>query len=211
MNGNLLPVAVDIETSGVDKVKCGIWQIGAVDLNTMEEFLDEARINDEDEVVNIPGGKPCLEVIGKTEEELRDKNKQSQKQLLEKFFNWVGERKMKNFVCQNPQFDLVFLEIKAKKYGLDKQFHFRAFDTHSITQTRFFDLNKKFLIRGEEDFSGMDLTNVLKFCGFPEDPRKSHNALEDAKLTAECFLRLMFGKNLFPEYAEFKIPRELKK
>ena len=38
-----------------------------------------------------------------------------------------------------------------------------------------------------------------------------HNALEDAKLAAECFTRLMDGKNLFPEYSQFKVPGELRK
>ena len=31
------PIVMDIETSGLDLVKCGIWQIGAIDLNTMEK------------------------------------------------------------------------------------------------------------------------------------------------------------------------------
>ncbi len=204
----MMPIILDIETSGIDKVGCGIWQIGAIDLNnTKEFFLQEGRIDDEDEIINLPApAKPVLEIIGKTEEELRDKNKQSQKQLLEKFFKWVNRRLMKNFLCQNPQFDVAFLEIKAMKYGLNMTFHYRSFDLHNIAQTRFCDLNKKFLIK--EDHSDMSLTNILKFCGM-EDNRKAHNALEDCKLTGECFSRLMFGKNLFPEYAEFKIPEVL--
>ena len=44
------PIVLDLETSGIDKVKCGVWQIGAYDLNTMEEFFDDARIDDEDKV-----------------------------------------------------------------------------------------------------------------------------------------------------------------
>ena len=56
----------------------------------------------------------------------------------------------------------------------------------------------------------MGLKNILTFCGM-QDNRKVHNALEDAKLTAECFSRLVYGKNLFPEYAQFKIPMGLKK
>ena len=36
-----------------------------------------------------------------------------------------------------------------------------------------------------------------------------HNALEDSKLTAECFSRLLYGKNVFPKYSQFKIPRYL--
>ena len=199
------PIVLDLETSGIDKVKCGVWQIGAYDLNTMEEFFDDARIDDEDKVE-----EGALKVTGKTEEELREPSKQSQKELLEKFFRWVENRKMKNLLCQNPQFDVGFLEIKAKKYGLEMPFHFRSFDLHSIAQTKYYDLHKEFLIRKNEDYSGMNLTNILKFCGI-EDNRKAHNALEDAKLTAECFSRLIYGKNLFQEYAKYEIPEVLRK
>ena len=68
------PIVLDLETSGLDKVNCGIWQIGAIDLNNQEEFLEEGRIDDED-----VAQEGALRVIGKTEEELRDKNKRSQK------------------------------------------------------------------------------------------------------------------------------------
>ncbi|MCK5149906.1 3'-5' exonuclease [Candidatus Pacearchaeota archaeon] len=199
------PIVLDIETSGIDKVKCGIWQIGAYDLNTGEEFLQESRIDDEDEILNLTD-KPIFEVIGKTEAELRNVNKQPQKQMLVNFFGWVKQRPMKNFLCQNPQFDVTFLDIKARRYELKIPFHYRSFDLHNIAQTRYFDLNEKFLIK--EDRSGMDLTNVLKFCGM-EDNRQAHNALEDCKLTGECFSRLIYGKNLFPEYAEYKISEVL--
>lgn len=204
-----LPIVLDIETSGIDKLKCGIWQIGAYDLNTGEEFLQEARIDEDDKIINEPDvKKPVLEVIGKTEEELRDNKKQSQKDMTKKFFSWMEKRKLKNFLCQNPQFDVAFLEIKARKYGLKKTFHYRSFDMHSIAQTKYIELNNRFLI--EEDRSGMGLTNILAFCGI-KDERKAHNALEDAKLTAECFSRLIYGKNLLPEYSKIPVPKVLKK
>jgi DNA polymerase III epsilon subunit-like protein len=203
MNGQLLPIVLDIETSGLDLLDSGIWQIGAIDLNTMDKFFEEARIDDEDKIQ-----EKALNLINKTEKELRNKENQSQKELLKKFTKWVDKRKMKNFICQNPQFDISFLKIKIKKYGIDFQFHHRAFDTHSIAQTKFNDLNNNLLIN--ENYSGMGLTNILNFCGIKDD-RQMHNAFEDSKLTAECFNRLMFGKTLFPEFNEFEIPEGLKK
>ena len=204
MNKQLLPIVLDIETSGIDAVKCGIWQIGAVDLNNPEiYFLQESRIDDEDEVE-----EGALKVIGKTEKELKDKSKQSQKQLLENFFEWVDKRTMKNFLCQNPQFDVTRLEIKAMNYGLKMPFHYRSFNLHDYAQAKYFDLNKKFLIK--ENHSDMGLKNILNFCGMT-DNRKAHNALEDAKLTGECFYRLIQGKNIFPEYSKNKIPEILLK
>jgi len=214
MNEQSLPIVLDIETSGVHPAENGIWQIGAVDLNTMEEFLEEARIDDDDLVID-----GSLRIFEKTEEELRDKNKQSQKELVESFFNWLETRKMKNLLCHLPDFDQGFLRNKSKKYFNTDPFwpdHHRAFDIHTIAQVKFFELNEKLLTK-EDNNSDMSLRNILKLCGI-EDTRKGHstegtphNALEDAKLTAECFSRLMFGKNLFPEYSKFEIPQELKK
>lgn len=145
--------------------------------------------------------------IDKTEKEFRSQEKQSQKDMIIKFFKWVAERKVKNFLCQNPQFDFAFLEIKARKYGLKIPFHYRSFDLHSIAQMKFHLLNKKFLIK--EDHSDMGLTNILEFCGM-QDNRKSHNALEDCRITGECFSRLIDRRKLFREYSQFEIPEYLR-
>ena len=221
MKSGIMPVVLDLEMSGLDVVKCGIWQIGAIDLNTMEEFLEESRIDDEDSI-----DREALVVIGKTEEELRDEDKQSQKEMIEKFFRWVAGRAMRNVLCQNPQFDVGFIDIRAKKYGLKKPFQFRTFDLHSISQTTYHKINGEFFIRSSKEpgtfESDMNLTNILKMCGVPDKRTQvidgkitqkgnPHNALEDCKLTGECFYRLIFGKNLFPEYSKYKIPKELMK
>jgi len=208
-------IVVDIETSGVNYVDSGIWQIGAIDILTKEEFFQESRIDEEDSV-----NEEALLVIGKTEKQLRESTRQSQKQLLINFFKWYSKRKNKLLIAQNPQFDFVFLEVKAKKYGLKSPFGHRAFDLHSIGALRYLQTNGKFLV--EKGASGMSLSRIIQFCGL-SDPRivlvkgkviregKSHNALGDAKLEAECFSRLVLGKNLFSEYSRFPIPIALRK
>ena len=145
------PIVVDLETSGLNKVQCGIWQIGAIDLNNNEEFFEEGRIDEEDFVE-----KGALKVIGKSEEELRDENKQSQKELIDKFFKWVGTRNVRNLLCQNPQFDITFLELKAIKYDLKKTFQHRAFDLHSIAQVIHFNVNNTFLVKNNEKNSKIE-------------------------------------------------------
>jgi len=81
-------------------------------------------------------------------------------------------------------------------------------------------LNGKFLI--EKENSGLGLSGIIKFCGF-NDPRiiigkgkviqggKSHSAIGDARIEAECFSRLVFGKGFFQEYSKFSLPIELRK
>jgi DNA polymerase-3 subunit epsilon len=200
-------IVVDIETSGVDLVKCGIWQIGAVDFDNPDRFfLQEARIDDED-IIFEKGKVKLFDIIGKTEEQLRDKTKQSQKELIQKFFKWCEKSKVKNFMCENPQFDVAFLEIKAMKYGLKFPFHYRAFDFHSVAQMKHLQSKGKFLIK---EGCSAGLKHLMPFCGI-QDERGFHNALEDAKLTAECFSRVFKGKNLIKEYGKFPIPEYLKK
>ncbi|MBR9701382.1 3'-5' exonuclease [Candidatus Pacearchaeota archaeon] len=201
-------IVLDIETSGGDYVENGIWQIGAIDIENPENyFLEEVRI-DEGDTVN----ERALLIIGKTEEELRDKNKQSQKELIGNFLNWCDSIQNRDLLCHNPQFDQAFIKVKTMKYFKKDPFsppnHHRAFDLHTIAQIKFFGLNKKFLLKGGNN--DMGLRNTLQFCGL-KDERGHHNALEDAKLTAECFSRLVHGKNLFPEFSKFEIPNYLKK
>lgn len=211
---SLKPIVMDLETSGLDIETSGIWQIGAIDLNTMEEFLEEGRIDDGD-IIN----EDSLIVIGKTEEQLRDKNKQSQKELLEKFFKWINEKaKSKIFLCQNPQFDVSWLYLRLQKYGLKKPFNYRAFDLHTIAQIIYQKINGEFLFKVKG--SDMNLGRIIEFVGMKDERIKMrnrevveegtpHNALEDSKLTGECFSRLVYGKKLFKKYDKFEIPKYL--
>ena len=209
-----LPIVLDLEMSGLNPNENGIWQVGAIDLNNPEKiFFEESRIDDDESI-----DPEALKVIGKTEEQLRDEKKQSQQEMVEKLFAWIELRPLRNLLCQNPQFDAGFLAEKARKYRLKKTFHYRSFDLHSISQTVFHRIKGKFSTH--EHNSTMDLKSILEFCGVPDlriqmkdgkviQEGNPHNALEDCKLTGECFSRLIFGKNFFPEYAKYKIPSYL--
>lgn len=193
-------IVLDIETSGGPALdKYGIWQIGAIDLETGEEFLEEARIDDEDEIM-----QEALKIIGKTEKELRDRKKQSQKEMINKFLKWVEARKIKNIACLHPQFDIAFLWLKMEKYGLkSKCFGFpdyqRMWDLHTLAQIVYYKKNKKYLVK--DNHSDMGLRNILGMFGIKDERKhnvdgkisegKPHNALEDAKLEALCFKKLM--------------------
>lgn len=210
-------IVIDIETSGnFDPVKNGIWQIGAVEFENPENtFLEESKIDDEDDIED-----EALKVTGKTIEELRDKTKQSQKQLLENFFNWISKIENKTIIAHNTPFDYGFLVLKAKKYNLEIPFQHRTFDLHVIASMKYFEIKKKFLMR--EGKSEMNLPKVIEFCGMKDNriqlkdkeivkEGKPHNALEDAKLEAECFSRIVYGRILFSEFKKFPVPDYLKK
>jgi DNA polymerase III epsilon subunit-like protein len=202
---NFFMIVVDIECSGVDLEKCGIWQIGAVEIeNPSNTFLEEARV-EEDSIFLLDPMTP-EKLFGKTEKELRDKGKQSEKQLLENFFKWCSKIDNRLFICQHPQFDHAFLEHKGRKYDLKFPTNYKVFDLHSIAHFKYFELNKEFIFKG--GLSDMGLKRILSFAGM-EDTREEHNALEDAKLSAEAFNRIVYGKSLLEEYSKFKIPAEL--
>ena len=204
-------IILDLESSGGPAERVGLWQIGAIDLDTMDEFFSESRIDEEDLIT-----QDSLKIIGKTEKELRDSSKQTTKEMLISFFKWIEKRKTKNFLSQCPQvLDFPILRMKAEKYNLKFPIAYRTFDLHSIAQTIYYQINKKFLYVG--DSSDMGLANIQNFCGM-KDTRvhikegkvtqdgTPHNALEDAKIQAECFSRLVYGKSLLQEYAQFPIP-----
>jgi len=189
--------------------------------NPSNTFLEEARIDYTDEIDD-----EALKVIGKTEEYLRDKKKQSQKQLLKHFFEWVSKIKDKQMICHVLQYDYSFLRIKAYTYRLEFPIPHRGYDLHALAQLKFHQIKGKFKLKEkngsiESDFG---LPNILEFCGI-EDERvriemgtgkvlkegKPHDGLEDAKLEAECFYRIVHGKGLSKEYGKFKVPDYLKK
>ena len=193
-------IALDIESSGLDSGSCGIWQIGALELeNPQNSFFEEARIDKEDIII-----EEALELTGKTEADLRDSGKQSQKQLILNFLEWAKTCKTRIMVGQNIGWDISFIQNKCIKYNiLDKlrdAINFRALDIHTLAQLRYKEKHGEFLLK-EDGRSDMNLSNAIKFCGL-EDTRAvmedgkivkegtPHNALEDAKLTAECFRRL---------------------
>ena len=215
-------IVLDIESSGIDTGKCGIWQIGSIDLNHPKNyFLEEARIDDEDMVM-----QGALEVIGKTEKELRNPKKQSQKQLILNYLNWRGTCEEKITMGQNIGWDLNFIQNRCLKYDIMDKFRKstgqRGMDLQTIAQEKYKEVYGKYLLK-ENGNSNMNLFGVLNFCGIPDQRKQvddkgtaskegtAHSALEDCKLEGECYWRLENDKSLFPEYAQFEIPEVLKK
>ncbi|MDD5193767.1 MAG: 3'-5' exonuclease [Candidatus Nanoarchaeia archaeon] len=194
-------IVLDIEATGLNSIQNGLLSIGALCFdNPRQQFYEECRI-DEGDVVS----EEALRINGFTKEQIFDKNKQTQEELIKRFFKWVSEQEVRIFAGHNVGFfDLNFIKHKAVKYNLDIKTRYRSIDLGSVAQLIYFQINKKFLIDDYRE-SAMSLREVLNFCGI-NDERKVHNALEDAKLAAECFSRLIHGKGLFKEYDNFKIP-----
>ena len=199
-------IVLDIETTGLDSLKNGIVSIGAVSFNNPNEiFYEECRI-DSDDVID----EEALKINGFTKEQITDKNKQSQSELINNFYFWLGKQDNRILAGHNIGFfDLNFIKAKVIKYNIIIKSRHRSIDLCSVAQTKYFEIYKDFLI---DDFkeNAMNLPNILKFCGL-KDNRNKHNALEDAKLAAECFSRLFNGRILFNEYEKYPVPNYLMK
>jgi len=209
-------IVMDIETTGLSPIKNGIVEIAALKFeNPNICFQTLCRIDDE-EIDPV-----ALEVNGQSVEEVKDLNRSSQKEALVKFFEWIKEQEDFCVIGQNVgEFDWRFINIKAEKYGLDFPLHKRSLDLHTLVFFRYFQVYRKFPI--ENGKSLMNLNKILEFVGIKDERKyvsggkvvkegKFHGALEDCKLEAECFSRLIYGKGLFDEYAKFPIPEYLKR
>ena len=196
-------IIVDIETSGLDPLKHGILEIGAIKFENPEIFYQSySRLDEDDEI-----DPRALQINGQSEEEAKSFNRPSQKQALIEFFNFITENNDFYIAGENVgSFDFNFIRIRAGKYNLDFPIQNRCFDLQTLAQAKFEQVFGKPLIENGKSILG--LSRILKFVGM-DDERKEHGALEDCRLEAECISRLRFGKNLIAEYAKFPIPQYL--
>lgn len=213
-------IILDIETSGLTN-SCGIWQIGAINLNSPRKyFFQDSRIDDEDIIQD-----GALKVTGINVKKLKDKNKQTQKQMISNYLEWVGKQRRKMFFGQNIGWDVSMVEARCIKYGIEKRFlevhKQRSMDIHTIAQEKYYEVYGKYF-QNEKKQSAMNLSKVLEFCGLPNErinivrneivkEGKVHNALEDCRLEGEALYRLKFGQQFFLEYSRYEIPFHLKK
>jgi DNA polymerase III epsilon subunit-like protein len=121
-------IALDCEMSGLDPVKHSILSIGAVDLeNSKRSFYGECFLPE-----NKTFQVEALAVNGFTEEQIFDKSKDSLKQLMEKFYEWLQGCSEKTLVGQNVSLDRAFLNTAFSETEVPFQFHYRVIDLHSV-------------------------------------------------------------------------------
>ena len=201
-------IVVDVETTGFDPKKHSIVSIGAIDFNNPKRiFYIENKIWNGAEVFTgnkLLGDKykPALEINGFTKEQITDENKPSLKEAIEKFLKWIEECEEKVVAGNNPYFDLDFLRQSALMFDMEWPLSYHAIDLHTLT---FIHYKQRELTPGK--LRGND---CFIYVGLPIESIP-HNALTGAKLEAEAFSRLIYGKNLLEEFKEYPIPEYLNK
>ncbi len=192
-------IIVDVESSGVDPNKDSLVSVGAIDFdNPKNRFYEECRIW---AGANID--KESLAVTGMTREQITDPKKQTDREVVEKFLKWIEACKEHTLAGQNPSFDRDFLMYTAYRYHINWPLAHRTIDLHSIAYYHM--IKRGIEIPIENKHSKVNLTSIIKYVGI-DMVRGVHNALEDTLLEAECLSRLMYDKNLLPEYKTFSIP-----
>jgi DNA polymerase III epsilon subunit-like protein len=192
---------IDIETTGVDTLKCSIVSAGIVLYNKeIKEYYFEcapfkgAFIDEE-----------SLKVNGYTKKELSDKNRMPLKKLLKSVINVLEENNINMIAGHNPSFDRDFLRNSCKKFNIEWNFGHRTLDLHSVCYSLM--LNKGFKIPvNQNGMSGLTSDAIYKFLGMPEEP-KPHIALNGAKMEFEAFSRLIYKKSALKEFSKIPIKK----
>lgn len=194
-------LVLDIEASGTEYRKHSIVSIGALDLsNPDNRFYAECRIWDGAHIM-----EGALEVNGFTEAEITDPNKASEAETVTAFLEWSQALTDRTIVGQNPSFDRDFIKAAAERAGINWDLAYRTIDTHSLCWMHMVKRGLKPPIDTDHHRSALDLDAILNYCGIPEEPQP-HNALTGALSHAEVTSRLLFDKQLLPEFQTHSIP-----
>ncbi len=191
-------IVLDMEMSGLDPHKCSIVSIGAVEFeNPSNQFYGECRPWDGADIID-----EALKINGFTRTQLA-KQPKSHDQLVQEFLAWTKAIKNKTIAGQSLWMDITFLKVALARLNIAWPFGHRYVDSHAIAYEHFARAGK--LILKQERTSAINLDKILDFLGIKVQGSNysslsTHNALEDAQLTAEILSRFIYGKNLLPKY-----------
>lgn len=191
-------IVVDVESSGVDPHKNSLLSIGALDLsNPTNQFYEECCVWDgahiEDE---------ALAINGFTREKATAATAQSEGDLIRHFLEWAKTIPERTIAGHNVSFDRDFMKAAAARNHIDWPFAQRTIDLHTLAYLDLLRAGKDIPLKN--DHSGLSLDLILAALGLPPEP-KPHVGINGAKREAECFARILFGRSLFPEFAEFPV------
>jgi DNA polymerase III epsilon subunit-like protein len=193
-------IVVDIEATGTNAQKHSIVSLGAIDFHRPERQLYlECRRFDRAHIM-----EGALEVNGFTEAEIDDPTKMSEIDLFTQFMEWSYECSDRTLVGQNVAFDRAFLAGAAERAGKIFDLPYRTLDTHTMCYMHMVKRGITPPLDPQHKRSALDLDAILQYCGIPEEPQP-HNALTGALCHGEVVSRLLYGKPLLPEFAEFPL------
>lgn len=194
---------VDVETTGVDVNKNSIVSLAALDFENPEnQFYQECKVEEGKEIDPY-----ALTINGYTIDQIKDVNKLELKQLLQNFIAWLNNVDKHTIAGENPSFDQSFIMTAAKNYNLTIKLPYRTIDLHTLCYANH--LKRNLLPPTKDKKTMISSDNIMEYVGIPAEP-KPHIAINGAKWEAEAFSRLIYGKNLLKEFAQYPVPEYLK-
>ncbi len=196
-------IILDIETSGSYPGDHGIVSLGALEFESPDNcFYEECRLESHHQI-----DPAALDINGFTETQCRDSKKKTIREMLTDFLEWMKAVREKTLAGLGPS-DWAFLHHEFKQHNLPWPFSYRIIDLHSLVYAHH--LQRQIPIPLANDVSHLTAIEIVNYCGIKgiEFP---HHGFEDAKLEAECFYRLLYGKPMFAEYADQAIPEYLRR
>lgn len=194
-------IVVDVEATGTNSQKHSIVSLGALDFdNPTNQFYDECRMWDGAHVED-----EALTINGFSRDEIVDPLRKSEAELVRSFIAWATDCKGWDFVGQNPSFDLGFVQAACERGGIDFPFPHRSLDTHTLCYMHMVTRGATPPFNIKHHRSDINLNYILSYCGIPEEPRP-HNALTGALCHAEVTSRLLYSKQLLPDFDVYPIP-----
>ena len=147
----------------------------------------------------------ALEVNGFTEVEITDETKMSEAELVAKFMEWTESFSDRTLCGQNVSFDRDMLRAGVERAGINWTLAYRTLDTHSLCWMHMVKRGFTPPIDAEHKRSALNLDAILNYCGIPSEP-EPHNALTGALCHGEVVSRLLYDKQLLPEFSQYSIP-----
>jgi DNA polymerase III epsilon subunit-like protein len=195
-------IVLDAEFSGLVPEAHSIVSLGAVDFaNPGRRLYEECRIWDGAKVED-----EALEVNGFSRADIADPAKQTEADLVHKFIAFADGMTDTTFAGQNVFTDMYFLQAAAKRAGHTAwPFAHRIIDIHTLCWEHMVKRGVTPPVDLAKRHSALNLEAVARYCGIPEEP-KPHHALNGALYSAEVISRLLYDKNLLPEFAQYPVP-----
>lgn len=192
---------LDVEASGTEPHVHSIVSLGALDFdNPTNRFYEECRIWDGAHIMD-----GALAVNGFTKEQITDAQKQSEAELIQKFYDWSRSVADRTLAGQNVSFDRDFVKHACDRADINYDFAYRTIDSHTLTWMHMSTRGFTPPIDPAHHRSALNLDAVLNYCGIPSEP-EPHNALTGALSHAEVISRLLYGKKLLPEFEHLPMP-----
>lgn len=197
-------IVLDIETTGLDPKRHSIIEIGAIDFNNPTNYFNGKCQIWSGAAVDLS----ALEVNGFTLKEIQDQNILTQVELISDFKTWTDSIEDRTIAGQNIDFDISFLIESTRRIGQKFNWGKRKVDQHAIAYAHYLKRNIKPPLK--DGTSNLDSDTIMNYAGLPPEPRP-HRALNGARYETESLSRLIFGKGVFDEFAEYAIPDYLRK